>query len=112
MIGIKRDSTHGSTAQAASIGQLAWYRKSDESKMQDLTSQSRTVDQHGRNAVRLDLDFRWEGVSRPSRRTELFVAGEHGQVYQLLAEDTYLGQASDLTALFETARTHLRTDVP
>ncbi|MFE7094853.1 hypothetical protein [Streptomyces erythrochromogenes] len=112
VIGVKRDSTHGSTAQAASIGQLAWYRTSAESKMQDLTSQSHPVDQRGRNAVRLDLDFRWEGESRPSRRLELFVAGEHGQVYQLLAEDKHLDRSSELTTLFETARTHLRTDVP
>ncbi|MFJ9945296.1 hypothetical protein [Streptomyces erythrochromogenes] len=112
VIGVKRDSTHGSTAQAASIGQLAWYRTSAESKMQDLTSRSHTVDQRGRNTVRLDLDYRWEGESRPSRRQELFVAGEHGQVYQLLAEDTRLDGASDLTTLFETARTHLLIDVP
>ncbi|MFE6911470.1 hypothetical protein [Streptomyces erythrochromogenes] len=112
VIGVKRDSTHGSTAQAASIGQLAWYRMSAESKMQDLTSRSHPVDQRGTNAVRLDLDFRWEGESRPSRRLELFVAGEHGRVYQLLAEDKHLDRSSELTTLFETARTHLHTDVP
>ncbi|KOG44605.1 hypothetical protein ADK75_34675 [Streptomyces virginiae] len=110
VIGVKRDSTHGSTAQAASIGQLAWYRKTAESKMVDLTARSSTLEQGGRSAVRLDLDFRWEGVSSPARRIELFVAGEQGQVYQLLAEDQHLDGASALTDLFETARTHLRTD--
>ncbi|MFJ7591846.1 hypothetical protein ACIQZO_31660 [Streptomyces sp. NPDC097617] len=112
VIGVKRDSTHGSTAQAASIGQLAWYRKTAESKMVDLTAQNRTVEQGGRSAVRLDLDFHWEGVSTPVRRIELFVAGEQGQVYQPLVEDRYLDGASALTGLYETARTHLRTDRP
>ncbi|MFJ9550468.1 hypothetical protein [Streptomyces erythrochromogenes] len=37
---------------------------------------------------------------------------EHGQVYQLLAEDARLDGSSDLTTLFETARTHLLIDVP
>ncbi|ARE73940.1 MULTISPECIES: hypothetical protein [unclassified Streptomyces] len=110
VIGVKRDGTHGSTAQAASIGQLAWYRKAAESKMVDLTARSSTLEQGGRSAVRLDLDFRWEGVSSPARRIELFVAGEQGQVYQLLAEDQHLDGTSALIGLFETARTHLRTD--
>ncbi|MFF9982494.1 hypothetical protein [Streptomyces erythrochromogenes] len=70
------------------------------------------MDQRGRSAVRLDRDFRWEGESRPSHRQELFVAGEHGQVYPLLAEDARLDRSSDLTTLFETARTHLLIDVP
>ncbi|MEU6299466.1 hypothetical protein [Streptomyces erythrochromogenes] len=64
------------------------------------------------NRISPDLDFRWEGESRPSRRMELFVAGEHGRVYQLLAEDKHLDRSSELTTLFKTARTHLRTDVP
>ncbi|MFJ3513618.1 hypothetical protein [Streptomyces sp. NPDC090131] len=112
VIGVKRDSTHGSTAQAASIGQLAWYRRTAESKMVDLTATNRTQEQDGRSAVRLDLDFRWEGASPRVRRIELFVAGGHGQVYQLLVEDRYLDEDSALTGLFETTRTHLRTDRP
>ncbi|MFC9812977.1 hypothetical protein ACFVJM_13025 [Streptomyces virginiae] len=112
VIGVKRDSTHGSTAAAAAIGQLAWYRNSAESKMYDLKEQSRTLDQQGRSAVRLDLDFRWEGKTEPARRTELFVAGGGGQVYQLFVDDIHLDAASELPTLFETARTHLRTDTP
>ncbi|MGW6984479.1 hypothetical protein ACWGE1_34375 [Streptomyces sp. NPDC054932] len=111
VIGVKRDGTHGSTAQAASIGQLAWYRNAAESKMLDLTSRSRAEELGGETTVRLDLDFRWEGKSAPARRIELFAAGRHGQVYQLLAEDQYLDEATALPDLFETARTHLRTDV-
>ncbi|MFD7259244.1 hypothetical protein [Streptomyces sp. NPDC059874] len=110
VIGIKRDGTHGSTPQAASIGQLAWYRNSAESKMLDLTAASRTLDQGGRPAVRLDLDFRWEGESAPSQRIELFVAGAGGQVYQLLAEDKHPDKTSALTELFDTARAHLLID--
>lgn len=112
VIGVKRDSTHGSTAQAASIGQLAWYRESAQSKMLDLTADSRSLDQRGRDAVRLDLDFRWEGERTPSHRIELFVAGAGGQVYQLLAEDKQLDGASVLTELFETARAQLVVDTP
>ncbi|MEU7603847.1 hypothetical protein [Streptomyces sp. NPDC041003] len=112
MLGVKRDSTHGSTAQAASIGQLAYCRDSAQSKMYDLTADSRPLDQRGRDAVRLDLDFRWEGQRTPARRIELFVAGAGGQVYQLLADDIYLDQASDLTELFETARAQLVIDTP
>ncbi|MEJ8641815.1 hypothetical protein WKI68_10760 [Streptomyces sp. MS1.HAVA.3] len=47
----------------------------------------------------------------PAHRIDLFVAGEQGQVYKLLVEDKYADGASTLTGLFETARTHLRTDV-
>ncbi|MFB7179328.1 hypothetical protein ACFCYI_16665 [Streptomyces sp. NPDC056257] len=112
VLGVKRDSTHGSTAQAASIGQLAWYRQSAQSKMYDLTAESRALDQRGRDAVRLDLDFRWEGERTPSRRIELFVAGERGQVYQLLADDLRPDQASALPELFETARAQLVVDTP
>ncbi len=112
VIGVKRDSTHGSTAQAASIGRLAWYRKTAESKMADLTARSGTLEQGGRDAVRLDLDFHWEGAGSPVRRIELFVAGEQGQVYQLLVEEQHLDGTSALTGLFETTRTHLRTDRP
>ncbi|WP_326587292.1 hypothetical protein [Streptomyces sp. NBC_01294] len=111
VIGLKRDSTYGSTAQAASIGELAWYRKTAESKMQDLTHTSTPLEQGGKNAVRLDLDFRWEGESVPAHRVDLFVAGEQGQVCKLLVEDQHVAGASALTGLFETARTHLRTDV-
>ncbi|MEU9081767.1 hypothetical protein [Streptomyces sp. NPDC048357] len=112
VLGVKRDSTHGSTAQAASIGQLAWYRQSAQSKMYDLTADSRTLDQRGRDAVRLDLDFRWEGERTPSHRIELFVAGARGQVYQLLADDKHPDQASALGELFETARAQLVIDTP
>ncbi|MFJ3927656.1 hypothetical protein [Streptomyces sp. NPDC090022] len=79
--------------------------------MAGLTSASHPVDHHGRAAVRLDMDFRWQGESAPSRRVELFVAGENGQVYQLLAEDRHMAQGSGITELFETARAHLRIDV-
>ncbi|MER6317836.1 hypothetical protein ABT237_29345 [Streptomyces sp. NPDC001581] len=112
VLGVKRDSTRGSTAQAASIGQLAWYRQSAQSKMYDLTAASRTLDQRGRDAVRLDLDFRWEGERTPSHRIELFVAGTRGQVCQLLADDLHPDKASALDELFETARAQLVIDTP
>ncbi|MFD9521022.1 hypothetical protein [Streptomyces sp. NPDC059979] len=111
VIGLKRDSTYGSTAQAASIGELAWYRKTAESKMLDLAHTAGPLEQGGKSAVRLDLDFRWEGESVPAHRIDLFVAGEQGQVYALLVEDKHVAGASALPGLFETARTHLRTDV-
>ncbi len=53
----------------------------------------------------------WESESAPAHRVDVFVAGEQGQVCKLLVEDKYVDEASDLTGLFETARTHLRTDV-
>ncbi|MEV4190784.1 hypothetical protein [Streptomyces toxytricini] len=111
VIGVKRDGSNGHTAQSAAIGQLAWYRKAEESKMQGLTAATHADRQGGKDAVRLELDYRWPERSTPCHRTEVFVAGTDNQVYQLLVNDQeYDPRASELPQLLKTARDHLRTD--
>ncbi|MGW7176652.1 hypothetical protein [Streptomyces xanthophaeus] len=112
VIGVKRDDTNGHTAQTAAQGQLAWYAKTEESKMVALTASTHT-DTHGeREAARLELDYHWPARETPCHRTELFVAGDGGQVYQLLVNDQQYDEAtSDLPQLLSTARAQWRTDL-
>ncbi|MEU9701884.1 hypothetical protein [Streptomyces sp. NPDC047981] len=111
-IGVKRDGTHGSTAQSAAIGQLAWYRKPEESKMEALQAATHPDRQGGKPAVRLEMDFHWPASAVPCHRTEIFVAGEGGQVYQLHVNDQQYGtKPSALPQLLATARAQLRTDL-
>ncbi|MFG2753843.1 hypothetical protein [Streptomyces xanthophaeus] len=112
VIGVKRDDTNGHTVQTAAQGQLAWYAKTEESKMVALTA-STHADTHGeKEAARLELDYHWPARETPCHRTELFVAGDGGQVYQLLVNDQqYDEQTSDLPQLLSTARAQWRTDL-
>ncbi|MER7954329.1 hypothetical protein [Streptomyces sp. NPDC096030] len=112
VIGVKRDSTNGHTAQSAAIGQLAWYRKADESKMESLKATTHPDRQGGKPAVRLEMDYHWPARATPCHRTEIFVAGEGGQVYQLHVNDQqYDARPSALPQLLATARAQLRTDL-
>ncbi|MCB5179608.1 hypothetical protein [Streptomyces antimicrobicus] len=112
VIGVKRDSSNGRTAQSAAVGQLAWYRRTEESKMEALTATTHADRQGDRDAARLELDYHWPGRDVPCHRSEVFVAGEHGQVYQLLVNDQqYDARPSQLPQLLATARAQLRTDV-
>ncbi|WP_412079462.1 hypothetical protein ACLF6K_38520 (plasmid) [Streptomyces xanthophaeus] len=112
VIGVKRDDTNGHTAQTAANGQLAWYAKTEESKMVALTANTHADRQDGKEAARLELDYHWPARQTPCHRTELFVAGDGGQVYQLLVNDQqYDEQTSDLPQLLSTARAQWRTDI-
>ncbi|MGW2201159.1 hypothetical protein [Streptomyces sp. NPDC001774] len=112
VIGVKRDSTNGHTAQSAAIGQLAWYRKADESKMESLKATTHPDRQGGKPAVRLEMDYHWPARATPCHRTEIFVAGDGGQVYQLHVNDQqYDARPSALPQLLATARAQLRTDL-
>ncbi|MFE1803543.1 hypothetical protein [Streptomyces sp. NPDC059533] len=112
VIGVKRDDSNGHTAPAAAVGQLAWYGRTQESKMVALTSETHADKQAGREAVRLEMDYHWPGQESPCHRTELFVTGDGGQVYQLLVNDQqYNEQTSDLPQLLATARAQWRTDL-
>ncbi|MGW2015667.1 hypothetical protein [Streptomyces sp. NPDC001927] len=112
VIGVKRDSTNGHTAESAAIGQLAWYRKPAESKMEALKATRHPDRQGGKPAVRMEMDYHWPASTVPCHRTEIFVAGEGGQVYQLHVNDQqYDAKPSALPRLLATARAHLRTDV-
>ncbi|MGW6705926.1 hypothetical protein ACWGDE_13695 [Streptomyces sp. NPDC054956] len=111
-IGVKRDDSNGRTAQSAAAGQLAWYGRTEESKMVALTAETHADGQGGKEAVRLEMDYHWPAREIPCHRTELFVGGEGGQVYQLLVNDQqYDEQASDLPQLLSTARAQWRTDL-
>ncbi|CAL9650085.1 hypothetical protein SUDANB176_06595 [Streptomyces sp. enrichment culture] len=77
-----------STARSASAGQLAWYRKTAESSMDDLEVVTHTTRQNGRDALWLEMDYHWVGQSEPRKRLEVFVAGKAGHVYQLLVDTT------------------------
>lgn len=111
MIGVKRDNSNGHTAQTAAQGQLAWYAKTEKSKMVALTARTHTDTQGGKEASRLELDYHWPAREAPCHRTELFVAGDGGQVYQLLVNDQqYDERTSDLPQLLSTARAQWRTD--
>ncbi|MGP3690471.1 hypothetical protein ACTVZO_38235 [Streptomyces sp. IBSNAI002] len=112
VIGVKRDDSNGHTAQVAAQGQLAWYAEAEESKMVALTSTTHADAQDGKEAARLELDYHWPARETPCHRTELFVAGDGGQVYQLLVNDQqYDAQTSDLPRLLSTARAQWRTDL-
>ncbi|MEU9148804.1 hypothetical protein [Streptomyces sp. NPDC048349] len=112
VIGVKRDDSNGHTAQTAAQGQLAWYSQTEESKMVALTANTHADTQDGKEAARLELDYHWPARQTPCHRTELFVAGDGGQVYQLLVNDQqYDEQPSDLPQLLSTARAQWRTDL-
>ncbi|MFG2641099.1 hypothetical protein ACGFYP_09055 [Streptomyces sp. NPDC048370] len=112
VIGVKRDSTNGHSAQSAAIGQLAWYRKTAESKMEALKATTHPDRQGGKPAVRMEMDYHWPAGAIPCHRTEIFVAGEGGQVYQLHVNDQqYDAKPSALPQLLATARAHFRTDL-
>ncbi|MEU2393243.1 hypothetical protein [Streptomyces sp. NPDC007369] len=112
VLGYKRDSFHGTTADTAADGQLAWYRKTAESAMEGLQAQRTRTAHDGKDAVLLTLDYHWPGQSAPRRRIELFVSGGAGQVYQLLVDsEAGPGRAAEQAELFDTARARLRTDV-
>ncbi|WP_256988104.1 hypothetical protein [Streptomyces sp. BR123] len=112
VLGCKRDSFNGTTADAAADGQLAWYRKTAESAMEGLQVQRTRTAQDGKDAVLLTLDYHWPGQSAPRRRVELFVTGGAGQVCQLLVDsEAGAGRLAEQAGLFDTSRARLRTDV-
>ncbi|MFD7628002.1 hypothetical protein ACFV7Q_18535 [Streptomyces sp. NPDC059851] len=112
VLGFKRDSFHGTTAEAAADGQLAWYRKTAESAMEGLQVQRTRTAHDGEEAVLLTLDYHWPGRSAPRRRVELFVAGADQRVYQLLVDsEAGAGRPAEQAELFDTARGQLRTEV-
>ncbi|OHV19250.1 hypothetical protein BBK14_29365 [Parafrankia soli] len=108
---VKRDTSYGSTPEAASAGQLAWYRDTTESSMADLTVVTHPTRQSGKDALWLEIDYHWAGQAEPRKRVELFVAGKAGHVYQLLfdtaATPTKLAAQQQL---FATARDQLLID--
>ncbi|MGW4024932.1 hypothetical protein [Streptomyces sp. NPDC005009] len=110
-LSVKRDTTHGSTARAASAGQLDWYRIASESSMDGLEVVHHTTRQNGRDAIWLEMDYHYVGQSEPRKRLEVFVAGEAGQVYQLLVDTTATRRhLAEQRRLFTTARSHLLID--
>ncbi|MFI2508978.1 hypothetical protein [Streptomyces sp. NPDC018972] len=110
-LSVKRDTSYGSTARAASAGQLAWYRRTSESSMDDLEVVTHTTRQNGRDAIRLEMDYHWVGQSQPRKRLEVFVAGEAGRVYQLLVDTAATRRRlAEQRRLFTTARSHLLID--
>ncbi len=111
-LSIKRDRSYGSTPQAASAGQLAWYRDSPESSMADLEVTTHTTRQNGRDALWIEIDYHWVKQSEPRKRLEVFVAGRAGYVYQLLVDTSATAQRlAEQTRLFATARKSLLIDV-
>jgi hypothetical protein len=111
-LSVKRDTSYGSTAQAASAGQLAWYRDSAESSMADLEVTSHKTRQNGRDALWLEIDYHWVKQREPRKRLEVFVAGRSGHVYQLLIDtEATPQQLSEQKSLFATARQNLLIDV-
>ncbi|MFD7814035.1 hypothetical protein ACFV6E_13940 [Streptomyces sp. NPDC059785] len=109
---VKRDTTYGSTAQKAAAGQLAWYRRSAESSMADLAVVTHRTRQNDRDALWLEIGYHWTGQSEARTRLEVFVAGEEGQVYQLLVDAAARGKTpARQRELFATARAHLLIDV-
>lgn len=110
-LSVKRDTTYGSTARAASTGQLAWYRRPAESSMDGLEVVTHTTRQNGRDAIWLEIDYHYVGQSEPRKRVEVFVAGKAGHVYQLLLDTTATrGHLAEQRRLFTTARSHLLID--
>ncbi|WP_399888123.1 hypothetical protein ACGH7X_25000 [Streptomyces sp. BBFR51] len=111
-LSVKRDRSYGSTAQAASAGQLAWYRDIAESSMADLKVTTHTTRQNGRDAVWLEIEYHWAKQSEPRKRVEVFVAGESGYVYQLLVDTEATSQRlAEQDRLFATARASLLIDI-
>ncbi len=111
-LSIKRDRSYGSTPQAASAGQLAWYRDSAESSMADLEVTTHTTRQNGRDALWVEIDYHWVKQSEPRKRLEVFVAGRAGYVYQLLVDTSATAhRLAEQTRLFATARKSLLIDV-
>lgn len=110
-LSVKRDTSYGSTARAASAGQLDWYRIASESSMDGLETVHHTTRQNGRDAVWLEMDYHYVGQSQPRKRLEVFVAGKAGQVYQLLVDTTATRRhLAEQRRLFSTARSHLLID--
>lgn len=111
-LSVKRDRSYGSTPQAASAGQLAWYRDTAESSMADLEVTTHKTRQNGRDALWLEIDYHWARQSKPRKRLEVFVAGRAGYVYQLLVDTEASPQRlAEQSRLFATARESLRIDV-
>ncbi|MGW3968047.1 hypothetical protein ACWEFD_01815 [Streptomyces ardesiacus] len=111
-LSIKRDRSYGSTPQAASAGQLAWYRDSAESSMADLEVTTHTTRHNGRDALWIEIDYHWVKQSEPRKRLEVFVAGRAGYVYQLLVDTSATAhRLAEQTRLFATARKSLLIDV-
>ncbi|MFH8704492.1 hypothetical protein [Streptomyces rubrogriseus] len=109
---VKRDRTYGSTARAASAGQLAWYRDTSESSMADVGVTTHKTRQNGRDALWLEIDYHWEKQSAPRKRLEVFVAGKAGYVYQLLVDTEATSQRlAEQSRLFAAARKNLLIDV-
>ncbi|MGV9505757.1 hypothetical protein ACWDQZ_09135 [Streptomyces tendae] len=110
-LSVKRDRTYGSTPQAASAGQLAWYRDTAESSMADIEVTTHKTRQNGRDALWLEIDYHWARQSEPRKRVEVFVAGKAGYVYQLLVDTEATAQRlAEQSRLFATARASLRID--
>ncbi|MCX5109525.1 hypothetical protein OOK13_13465 [Streptomyces sp. NBC_00378] len=111
---VKRDTSYGATAQAASAGQLAWYRDTAKSSMADLKAVSHTTRQNGRGALWLEIDYHWAGQSEARKPVEVFVAGRAGragQVYQLLFDTAARPEKLAMQQrLFTTARAQLLID--
>ncbi|MFE0419110.1 hypothetical protein [Streptomyces tendae] len=111
-LSVKRDRSYGSTPQAASAGQLAWYRDTAESSMADIEVTTHRTRQNGRDALWLEIDYHWARQSEPRKRLEVFVAGRAGHVYQLLVDTEATAQRlAEQRRLFATARESLRIDV-
>ncbi|MFF2325219.1 MULTISPECIES: hypothetical protein [unclassified Streptomyces] len=108
---VKRDTSYGATAQAASAGQLDWYRDTARSSMAGLKVVTHTTRQNGRDALWLEIDYHWAGQSGPRKRVEVFVAGTAGRVYQLLLDTAAdSGKLATQRRLFATARAQLLID--
>jgi hypothetical protein len=108
---VKRDTSYGSTPEAASAGQLTWYRDTAESSMADLKVVTHPTRQSGKKALWLEIDYHWAGQTGPRKRVELFVAGEAGHVYQLLFDTTATPKRlAEQRRLFDTAREQLLID--
>ncbi|MFJ3041531.1 MULTISPECIES: hypothetical protein [Streptomyces] len=111
-LSVKRDRSYGSTPQAASAGQLAWYRDTAESSMAGIEVTTHKTRQNGRDALWLEIDYHWAQQSEPRKRLEVFVAGRAGYVYQLLVDTEATAQRlAEQSRLFATARASLRIDV-
>ncbi|MBE3201701.1 hypothetical protein IHE48_12045 [Frankia sp. CH37] len=108
---VKRDTTHGSTPESAAAGQLAWYRNTAESSMADLNAGSHPIRQGGKDALWLEMDYHWVGQAEPRKRVELFVAGQAGQVYQLLFDTAATTEKLAIQRqMFDIAREQLLID--
>ncbi|WP_200931306.1 hypothetical protein [Frankia sp. R43] len=108
---VKRDTTHGSTPESAAAGQLAWYRNTAESSMADLEPASHPIRQNGKDALWLEMDYHWVGQAEPRKRVELFVAGQAGQVYQLLFDTAATTEKLAIQQqMFDIAREQLLID--